>query len=158
MHRLLTLIGAVVMLVSFAPGSARAETLDTATVQVTLTILPYAKVTLSTYTVKVTLPFDAPVATCDPPVVGGTIICNCPVTLFGNVTPPAGAPGIWGVTLKTAHIENPGEHVFADLFEIIVINSGAGGYFNDEVYDTAVSSDFATVGEEGVVVITAIPQ
>ena len=157
MHRLLTLIGAVVMLVSFTPGSARAETSATATVDILLTILPYAEIEFYTDTVQVTLPQGAATATCDPAVIGGSVICNCPVNLFGNITPPAFAPGTWGVALATNLIENPGEHVFDDLFEISVLNSGTGGYFAGQEYGMVVSSDIAVLEEEAVVVITASP-
>ena len=159
MHRLLTLIGAVVMLVSFPSGSALTVGLgDTVTTQITATILPYAEVEFYTDTVQVTLPQGATTATCDPAVIGGSVICNCPVNLFGNITPPGNAPGTWGVALPTKRIDNPGEYVFADLFEITVLNDGTGGDFNDEAYGMAVSSSFASVPEEAVVVITAIPE
>ena len=81
-----------ILLGLFCAAAPAGEPLDTATVDVLLTILPYAQITLTADTVQVTLPEGAATAICDPVAVGGTVICNCAVSRFGNVTPPVGKP------------------------------------------------------------------
>lgn len=123
MNRLLTLIGAVVMLVSFPPGSALAVS-DTASAEVKLTVLPYAEVKFDNDTLPIKLnkkgsgKFHAK----------GQVLCNCPVTLTPAVYPPAGATGKWTATTVTGTIE-PGKHKYKHLLTISISKGTRGDTF-----------------------------
>ena len=93
------------------------ETLATATVNVTLSILPYAEVHLDQTTLNVTIPAGQ---TCYGPVyVGGTVECNSSTTLFTRITKPPGAPGLWQ-SYPLSETRQPGQGHDPYLLRIMV--------------------------------------
>lgn len=124
MKTVFTIIAALALFLAASAGSMQAGTTGTATVKVTVTVLPYAEVTLYESHLDITLP--AGPANYGPVYVGGTVICNCPVSLFARVTKPPGAPGDWEAAAMEGRVGTPGIHHFNLLLRIVVWNIPAG--------------------------------
>lgn len=148
MNRLLTLIGAVVMLVSFTPGSALAVS-DTATVKVTVTVLPYAEVRFDNDTLLIELDKRGSGKS----HAKGQVLCNCPVILTAAVYPPAGATGEWKATTVPGTIE-PGKHEYKDLLTISVKGT-PGDTFSLELVNSTLE---APPLEQGQAIVTVVAQ
>lgn len=132
MHRLLTLIGAVVIICLLAvpalaanPDGSLDGTSATATVDISLTILPYAEVKFDKDTLPITLnkkgsgKFHAK----------GQVWCNCPVTLTADVRRPADAnKGKWKPQTVRGTIE-PGKHEYKHLLTISISKGTRGDTF-----------------------------
>ena len=128
-HRpIAVMAGALVgLLCAAAPAG---QPLATATVNVTLTILPYASVTLSQQTpLTVTISGGQ---TNWSVAVGGTVLCNCPVSLSAAITPPAGAPAgwTWIASTKVATIDTAGTHNYNELLTVTVTGDPDTGSFS----------------------------
>jgi hypothetical protein len=164
MRKLMTNIVAmgIAMGLGFAAATAGAAQ-DTATVDVAITVLPYASVTLSQQGQTVTISSgqtDWSVA------VGGTVVCNCPVSLSAAITPPADAPAdwTWTASTKVAEISTGGLHVYSsspgsELLTVSGRSGAAGGSYNLAFTGQGLphGSTPATPAA-GTVVVTVMPQ
>ena len=130
--RKIIVIAGLALALSLPGGPAAGE--PTATVDVMLTILPYAEVTVDP-TADVYLP-DAG-GKSEVVYVAGTVTCNCPVILFADIEPPEGAPGDWYATLKQGDVE-PGLHVFSDYLVRINVQNVPSEEYEGE-YDEPIT-------------------
>ena len=91
-------------------SAAAGQSTATATVNVWITVLPYAEVTLDARSMSVTISQGQ---TSWSVSIGGTVVCNSPVSLFASVTPPPTAPAgwTWSASTKVATL-TPGSHAF----------------------------------------------
>jgi len=134
----------------------------TAAVDVTITVLPYAQVTLDETTLDVTITFAETETVWGPVYIGGTIVCNCPVMVFARVNPPAEAPGVWQADTMVARVEVPGLFQYGNLLRVVVWDIPAGsGSMNFTLGVTGRSA--ATISEVlppnlGEVVVTVVPE
>jgi len=144
-------IGGLLIAAFCAPARA-GDVLATATVNITVTVLPFAEVSVDSGTVQVTLP-DAG-GSSDSVYVGGTVTCNCSVMLFADVEPPEEAVGQWYATLMVPEAQ-PGVHV-GDLVRINVLNipPGHGADINLGVLGSKLGEN--PIPQAGQVVITVM--
>lgn len=124
-----------------------------ATVDIKLTIEPYAEVTLDSDTVTVTLPADG--GSSVPVYVGGTVTANCSVMLFVDIEPPV-AVGDWYATLMVPDVDQPGVHVFGQLVRIVVRNIPAGHGGGVELGVIGSKLGDSPTAQAGQVVITVM--
>ena len=101
----------------FCAAAPAGETLATATVDVKLTIQPYAQVTLDRTSVEIAIPKGVTVY--GPVYVGGTVFCNCSTTLFSRITKPDGAPGDWS-SYPVSETKLPAQGYDAHLLRIMI--------------------------------------
>lgn len=101
-----------------APALA-GETPTTATVDILLTISPYAEVFLHREIVKVRLPKYGGTKVLE---IGGAIVTNCPVMLSAAIQKPEGAPGNWYVTVLVPEITELGFHEFEELMRVEILD------------------------------------
>ena len=142
----------------FCAASPAGETLATVTVNVTLTILPYAEVQLPASVDFALPPGPASGVTVN---VAGSVLCNCPVGVYVRMTPPAGAPGTWNAYPSVLSISAGGSHHLDPLLRIVVWDIPAlftGGTFNIKL----TGATAAGVGEiktpgAGEVIVTVVP-
>ena len=158
LRRELTLTGLLIgVLCAAAPGGAATTN---ATVNVTITVLPYAEVRLDQTTLNVTIAEGATVY--GPLYVGGTIVSNCPVMVFARINPPVGAPGLWTADTQVARMEAPGVLYFGQLLRVIVwdIPSGYGGgqFTLDVTGHSAVTVSQVPTPNVGEVIVTVVPE
>ncbi len=157
---LFTFATAVTAMAAAAPQSAAQVDRRTATVNVRITVLPYATVELDQTSVQVT--FVEGATYFGPVTVGGTVRCNVPVQLSARVTPPAGAPGTWVAETMVSSIGNAGVYHFSQLLSLSVsgLPAGVGG----QSYPVLMQGQFApNLGGihtplAGVVTLTVVPQ
>jgi hypothetical protein len=157
-HLKYKLAAAAVLLGLFCPaGPAEAGT--SATVKVTITVLPYAEVRMDQATLNVTIAEGATVY--GPAYVGGTIVSNCPVLVFARIKPPAGAPGLWTADTQVARVANPGVFYFGQLLRVVVwdIPSGYGGgaFTLDVTGHSAATLSQVPTPNVGEVIVTVVP-
>ena len=146
-------VAAVALAVTLPAGPALAgETMDTATVDVTITVLPYAEVRMDQATLDVTIAEGS--TTYGPVYLSGTVVCNCPVMLFAEIEPPAGAPGSWYATAMVLDVGDPGVHVFEQLVRIVVVNASPGYSGTLDILDGSLGEYPSP--EAGQVVITVM--
>jgi hypothetical protein len=141
------------LLCAAAPAVASS---DTATVDVTATILPYAQVTLDVTSLSIIIP--AGVTSYGPVYVGGTVLCNSSTTLFTRITKPEGAPGDWQ-SYPVSEKKQPGEGYDPNLLRIMIWDIPDTGWtFELKVSGESVqnSSDVRTPAA-GEVVLTVVP-
>ena len=143
----------------FCAAATAGEPLATATVNITITVLPYAEVQLDHATLQVTIAQNS--ITYGPVYVGGTVTCNCAVLLYAGINPPTGAPGTWTAGARADTI-TPGVHYYNDLLSVAVknIDSGyQGGTFNLTVTgnSTAKGAPLPDLGSN-VLMLTVVPQ
>jgi len=144
----------------FSAAATAGEPMATATVNVTITVLPYAEVCMDQTTLSVTI---SPGQTVYGPVyVGGTVTCNCPVMLFARIGPPAGAPGTWAADTMVARIAAPGVFYYGQLLRVVVWDipsDYAGGSFGLQVSGrfAATMSQIPAPGV-GEVMLTVVPE
>jgi len=153
-HRpIAVMAGALVGLLCAAATAGAATT--SATVAVTITVLPYASVTLTQQT-PLTVTIAGGQTTYGPVYVGGTIGCNCPVMLFADISPPAGAPGRWYATAMVSEVNELGVHTYLQLVRIFVANIPAesAGTFSLEILGTKLG-DYP-YPQAGQVVVTVM--
>ena len=140
-------------------AAAAAPAATTASVNVTIRVLPFAEVRMDQATLNVTITGDS--ATYGPVYVGGTIVSNCPVTVFARIRPPAGAPGTWSADTQVSTISGPGVYYFGQLLRVIVwdIPSGSSGTFSLDVAGRgAATLSQVPSPNVGEVVVTVVPQ
>ena len=154
----------VLLLLFLWTGAAQAAPLGpggkTATVAVTITILPYANVQLDVDHVDITLP-PGP-GSAGPVYVGGTIRTNVPATIYVRITAPQNAPGTWTAQPEVRELPSAGVYRLDTLLQIMVwdLPSGSLGH----TYTVLTQGQFApTVGGvqtpgAGVVIVTVVPQ
>lgn len=159
MHRLLTLIGAVVIICLLAvpalaanPDGSWDETSATATVDISLTILPYAEVRFDkdTLTIK-KLKQDSDKS--QKFHAKGQVWCNCPVKLTADVRKPAGAMGTWTPKTVRGTIE-PGKHEYKHLLTISISNETGGKTFSLGLVNSTL--DEAPPLEQGQAIVTVM--
>ncbi len=144
------------LVVGVCPHALAGET-DSATVPVTVEVLPFAEVSLSESTMSVTL--DEVGGTFEQ-TVGAEVRCNVPVDIAADVTPPEGAPGTWTASTDVTSINQGGIHAYASLLRIRVENYGANG----GTWQLALQGDSAADVTEvitppmGTAIVTVIPQ
>jgi hypothetical protein len=159
-HRFIAVMaGALVGLLCAAATAGAATT--SATVNVTITVLPYASVTLTQQT-PLTITIAGGQTTYGPVYVGGTITCNCPVMLYARIGPPAGAPGVWSADSMVARIGTPGVFYYGQLLRVVVWNIPSdykGGSFGLQV-SGRFAATMAQVPNPGVgeVMVTVVPE
>lgn len=123
--RIVILLLAMIALTAAPTAIATAQT--SAVVDVMLTILPYAEVTLDS---DVTVDLPAAGGSSDPAYVAGTVTTNCSVTLTATIVKPAEAPGTWSVTLLGTAAQvggpGPGVHEYGQLLRIDVADIPSG--------------------------------
>lgn len=111
------------LLIGLLCAAAPAGAATSATVNVTITVLPYASVTLSQEgPLTVTI---GPQETSWSVAVGGTVVCNCPVSLSAAIASvqPGAAPGwTWSAATNVTQISTPGINVYTSLLTV----SGGG--------------------------------
>ena len=155
MKTLLLMAGTLALAVALGPAPALGDIppAATATVDVMLTILPYAEVTLDSPTVTVTLPEEG--GNSQPVYVGGSVTTNCSVMLFADIEPPAGAPGSWYATLMVPQVDQPGFHEFAQLVRINVLNipPGPGGSVTLDALGSSLGGYPTAEGGQGVITV-----
>ena len=135
----------------------------TATVNVTITVLPFASVTLSQET-PLTVTISQGQTTWSV-AVGGTVLCNCPVSLSAAITPPADAPAgwTWSASTKVATISTPGIHVYTSGGNELLTVSGGGSEANAGTFSLTFTGQSLPKGStpasppEGNVVVTVMP-
>ncbi len=154
MKTLLLMAGTLALAAALGPAPALGDPPATATVDVMLTILPYAEVTLDSPTVTVTLPEEG--GNSQPVYVGGSVTTNCSVMLFADIEPPAGAPGSWYATLMVPDVDQPGAYIFGQLMRIVVLNVPGGHGGNVELDVLGSSLGGYPTAEAGQVVITVM--
>ncbi|MFW6155456.1 MAG: hypothetical protein ACOC95_09585 [Planctomycetota bacterium] len=132
---------------------------DTASVAVTVTVLPFAEVSLDVDQVEMVLP-DGGHA--EPVYVGGDIATNVPATIYTRITKPQDAPGDWYALPEVRELYEAGSYRFDNLLEIGVwdIPDGEGG----GTYVIALEGRFAesyadivTPGD-GTAILTVVPE
>jgi hypothetical protein len=157
----LAIAGVVIGL--FCAASPAGETSATATVNVTITVMPYASVTLSQQTpLTVTISEGQ---TNWSVAVGGTVLCNCPVSLSAAITPPAGAPigWTWTAATKVAAISTPGSHDYTSagnklLTVTVTGNPSPGGFDLAFTGQGLPGGSTPATPAAGYVVVTVMPQ
>lgn len=135
----------------------------TATVNVTITVMPYASVTLSQEGPRTVTISEG--QTNWSVAVGGTVVCNCPVSLSAAITPPAGAPVGWIWTAKTTvdAISTSGNHDYTSegnkLVTVRVTGDPTPGSF-DLIFNGQGLPKGSTPATPaaGYVVVTVMPQ
>ncbi len=144
---------AIIIALTAAPAAIAKAAQTSAEVQVTITVLPFAEVTLDP-SVIVTLPEGG--GTSQPVFVSGTVTANISVMLFSDIVPPAGAPGNWYATLMVAAVDQPGVHVYNQLVRIVVLNVPAGQEGNIELNVLGSKLGDSPTAQAGQVVITVM--
>ena len=145
-------IAAVALAVTLPAGPAPAgETPATATVDVTITVLPYAEVRFD----EGTLPIDL-VDSSGTFSAGGQVWCNCSVQLTAVVYPPPGATGTWTAITVPDTIE-PGMHPYDDLLTIS-ISDATPGYFSLELINTRLGEAPPLEQGQAIAIVTVMPQ
>ena len=135
----------------------------TATVNVTITVLPFASVTLSQET-PLTVTISQGQTTWSV-AVGGTVLCNCPVSLFAAVTPPTGAPGgwTWNASTRVATIETGGVYDYTGTGNELLTVTAEGSEANAGTFSLTFTGQSLPKGStpasppEGNVVVTVMP-
>jgi hypothetical protein len=153
------LVTVVALGLVFAPGPAGAPP-QTASVDVTITVLPYAQVSLDQATLNITIAGGQTIY--GPMYVGGTVVCNCPVLLFARIQPKSWAPGVWTAEAEVARIDSPGVIFYGHLLRVVVWDIPSdypGGSFTLQVSGHSVR----TISEvpspaSGEVIVTVVPQ
>ena len=147
----LAIAGILLGLVCAAAPAGAATT--SATVAVTITVLPYAEVTVEP-TAEVYLPDEG--GSSAMVYVGGTVTCNCPVVLFADIEPPTGAPGRWYAAVMVPEVNEPGVHTYPQLVRIYVANVPAesAGTFSLDILGTKLG-DYP-FPQPGQVVVTVM--
>jgi hypothetical protein len=149
------------LLCAAAPADAATTS---ATVDVTITVLPYASVTLSQQgPLTVTIGAEQ---TKWSVAVGGTVVCNCPVSLSAAITPPAGAPAgwTWTASTKVAAISTGGLHVYTSEGNELLTVSGEGSAAAAGSFNLSFTGQGLPYGSTpvpptaGNVVVTVMPQ
>ena len=158
----LAIAGVLMGLLCAATPAGAATT--SATVAVTITVLPYASVTLSQET-PLTVTISEGQTTWSV-AVGGTVLCNCPVSLFAAVTPPTGAPTgwTWNASTKVATIDTPGTHDYTSAGNELLTVTAGGGQAEDGSFSLTFTGQGLPQGSTpatptaGNVVVTVMPQ
>jgi hypothetical protein len=120
MRKLMTNIVAMGIAMGLTCAAATAGAAqDTATVDVAITVMPFAEVSLDRTSVEIAIPEG--VTFYGPVYVGGTVFCNCSTTLFTCITKPAGAPGNWS-SYPVSETKQPAQGYDANLLRIMVLN------------------------------------
>lgn len=122
MKRLLVIVGAGALLVALSGGPALAQGTATATVNVTITVLPYAKVAFDQETLDIDLGEGNTGGTF---YAGATLSCNCDVTLTAAVEKPTDATGTWTAQAQL-NWADPGVFYSATLLEISISGETPG--------------------------------
>ncbi|MCY2924076.1 MAG: hypothetical protein NT031_01315 [Planctomycetota bacterium] len=123
MKRLATNILLMGVLAGLLCAAAPADAATTATVNVSITVMPYAEVRMDRTSVEIAIP--AGVTYYGPVYVGGTVVCNCETMLFALITKPDGAPGNW-VTYPVSATKQPSQGHDPHLIGITVLLIPAG--------------------------------
>ena len=154
------LVIALAALLAAAPSAAAdGQASDTATVAVTISVQPFAEVTLDLDVVDVVLP-PGP-GNAEPVYVGGNVRTNVPASVWTRITAPTGAPGNWVVEPEVHTISAAGSYRFDQLMRIIVYDLPDG--FAGETYPVSVAglsaSDISEIVKPGagVATVTVIP-
>ena len=119
----IVIASAFILAASATPALADGDK-HTATVQVTISVLPYAEINL--YQTRLDVIIPAGQTTYGPIYIGGAVICNCPVILFARITKPLNAPGDWEAVPNPGEINDPGVHPYDDLLGIMIRNIPPG--------------------------------
>ena len=143
----------VIIALTTAPAAIAKAAQTSAEVQVTITVLPFAEVTIDP-SVIVTLPEGG--GNSQPVFVSGAVTANISVMLFSDIVPPAGAPGNWYATLMVAAVDQPGVHVYNQLVRIVVLNVPAGHEGNIELGVLGSKLGDSPTAQAGQVVITVM--
>ena len=118
MRTVMLLILAMPALTAAPAMAAAAQT--SCDVDVIITVLPYAVVSLEEDEVEVKLPRTG--SGKDRVYVAGTVVSNCPVMLFADIEPPEGAAGDWYVIVRNPVVPVPGVNFFKKMLRIDVVN------------------------------------
>ena len=149
-----------ILLGLFCAAAPAGEPLATATVNFTITVLPYAEIILDKTTLNVTI--TAGQTSYGPVYVGGTIVCNCPVMVFARVNPPAEAPGAWSADTQVASLGSPGVFQFGQLLRVVVWDipsNYTGGSFDLQVSGrSAATISQVPSPNVGEVMVTVVPE
>lgn len=91
---------------------------DTASISVTIHVMPFAEITLTAREVSLTVSGDAMSVSRH---VGGDVTCNMQVRLFADVTPPEGSPPdwTWTATVSNAALA-AGIHTIEQLLSVTI--------------------------------------
>ncbi len=144
---------AIIIALTAAPAAIAKAAQTSAEVQVTITVLPFAEVTLDP-SVIVTLPEGG--GNSQPVFVSGTVTANISVMLFSDIVPPAGAPGNWYATLMVVAVDQPGVHILNPFVRIVVLNVPAGHGGNIELNVLGSKLGNSPTVQAGQVVITVM--
>lgn len=127
MKRLLIMGAALALAIGFSGGPALAQ--SSATVDIKLTIEPYAKVTLDDTSVQIKIPVGA--SSVGPVYLGGTVETNCDITVSAVISPPSGAPpGTWQVAIAGTPFGS-GTHHNSQLLSVTVSEGEGGATYYD---------------------------
>ncbi|MGB2937903.1 MAG: hypothetical protein WBD05_06860 [Phycisphaerae bacterium] len=157
MKKLMSAAIAIVLAAGLSAAPALAS--DTATVKVTITVLPYAQVLMDVASVQITLPPEGGYV--GPVKLGGTITCNVPATIYAHITKPVDAPGDWTAQPAVRRVESRGVHYWPDLLWIEVWSVPPSD--EERVYGVNIVGASAGDPSEitppgaGVAVLTVIP-
>jgi len=138
-------------LVGLLCAAATTGAATSATVNVTITVLPFAEVRMDSENVEVYLPAGG--GNSQPVYVGGTVTANCSVMLLAEIKAPSGAPGRWFATPMVAEVAHPGTH-FDRLVRINVLDvpPGYGGNVSIQVFGSKLGE--TPMPNPGQVVVT----
>lgn len=133
---------------------------DSATVSVTVTVLPFAEVMLDQDQVDVHLPDGG--GNAEPVYVGGDIRTNVPASVYARITKPDDAPGDWTAEPEQREIDEAGDYRFDELMRIMVYDvpewSDGLTYSIELDADTVDSFEQIITPEAGTAIITVIPE
>ena len=143
-------------------SAAAGQSTATATVNVRITVLPYAEVTLDVQSMSVTISQGR---TSWSVSIGGTVVCNCPVSLSADVTPPPTAPAgwTWSASTKVAKISTPGSHEFRGTGNQLLTVTAAGDAAAAGSFDLTFTGQGLPRGSTpgtpgaGEVIVTVVP-
>ena len=145
-------VAAVALAVTLPAGLAPAgETPATATVDVAITVIPYAEVRMDQATLSVTIAADS--TTYGPVYLSGMIACNCSVMVFAEIEPPAGAPGSWYASAMVVEVDEPGVHVIDQLVRIVVTNASPGYSGTLDILDGSLGQSVTPTAGQVVVTV-----
>ncbi|MBT3201624.1 MAG: hypothetical protein HN350_17110 [Phycisphaerales bacterium] len=156
--RLATLLLAVTMM-AVVPEANAATATNTATVDVSITVMPYAEIQMDDATLNVTIAADS--TTYGPIYLSGTVKCNHAVTLLASIEPPAGAPeGSWSANMASgvaAVVSEPGVHAINNLVEVeIILTNAPGADYSDTLNILTGGLGESVTPQAGQVVVTVV--
>ena len=145
-------IAGLALALSLLAAPAAGEPTATATVDIMLTILPYAEVRFDNETLDINLKGG----TSGTFSAQGEIWCNCSVVLTANVYKPAGATGQWIPTTIADTIE-PGVHTGLQLLTISILYE-TGGDFSLGLVDSSLDDPPPLEQGQATATVTVMPQ